>query len=189
MRTFTRNFSVAVIWGPGGPNERSRPGESSCDWSWITTANFSLLGINSEFLEFLDCTLCLDIPSSLETLLNASDSSPLTRSMRDGTAPPLSLIHIKEMQATRTPGSSFLALPSFHTCQKSSFYFHLLQLSATFSPNSFFSLPWLHRFPDFPVISESSFMIKQSKIALQTCLEAQSSKKLTGFNPPSWPYK
>lgn len=30
MRTFTQNFSVVVI-GLGGPNERSRPGESSCD--------------------------------------------------------------------------------------------------------------------------------------------------------------
>ena len=123
-------------------DEHSRPGEGSCDltinyrcWHFPLRDELRVPAIPGP-------KLCLRVPSSPETMLNASDRSPLSRPTTDGTQPPsLSRIHIKEMQAARAPGSPFLTLPRFHTCQRISFY--LLPLSATFTPNSFSSLPWL----------------------------------------------
>lgn len=54
-------------------------------WPLVTTADFSLLGMNLEFLESLNSKLCSDVPNSPETLLNACNNFPLARPMKDVT--------------------------------------------------------------------------------------------------------
>ena len=110
-------------------------------WPLITTADFSLLGINSEFLQSMDLNYaCMSPVAHVQCKCQFS----LSRPTRDGTQPPpLSQIHIQEMQAAR---GLVLPFSPFHHSTPAS----VSPFISTFShgqlclpPNSFSSLPWL----------------------------------------------
>lgn len=119
-----------------------RPGAAACD-SVITATPMALWGMSSKFLESLDSKLCWFSWSPRDTARCKWPSSACKTHKGPNSMQPLPPPILSPTWRKLEPGSPFLALPSFHTCQCIFFHFHLLLLLATFTPNSFSSLPWL----------------------------------------------